>query len=340
MLNKANSKAKNFLVSTADFALLYNGMLACTGTTNLNTSIEVSMQEQNVNAGKGNKLIYSYKYGRELNINLEAANWDLRYLAVNLGREINTALDNAYDIYKCITINEGIGVLPNTPIGNVDVEISADNAVNVVPDGNTIDLTPYGITSGTVNVTYKFSEISQSIVIDAETSPNVYTLILTADKHNNKLGKVGTVEIEIPSFQPSGNFNIEFTPDGVTSTSIEGKALAVEGDTCESGNSVYAYVRERSDQEYKIIVSEIVATPSEVELNTSDTITETLSIIGLKGSLYSNIELENVDCQFVSSDPTVATVDEDGVITAVKTGSTKVTVSYGGINDEVNVIVA
>lgn len=340
MLNKANSKAKNFLVSTADFALLYNGMLACTGTTNLNTSIEVSMQEQNVNAGKGNKLIYSYKYGRELNINLEAANWDLRYLAVNLGREINTALDNAYDIYKCITINEGIGVLPNTPIGNVDVEISADNAVNVVPDGNTIDLTPYGITSGTVNVTYKFSEISQSIVIDAETSPNVYTLILTADKHNNKLGKVGTVEIEIPSFQPSGNFNIEFTPDGVTSTSIEGKALAVEGDTCESGNSVYAYVRERSDQEYKIIVSEIVATPSEVELNTSDTITETLSIIGLKGSLYSNIELENVDCQFVSSDPTVATVDEDGIITAVKTGSTKVTASYGGLDDEVTVNVA
>ena len=65
--------AKNFLVSTADFALYYNDILACTGTTNLNTSIEVSMQEQNVNAGKGNKLVYSYKYGRELSVTLEAA---------------------------------------------------------------------------------------------------------------------------------------------------------------------------------------------------------------------------------------------------------------------------
>ena len=49
------NNTKNFLVSTADFALYYNDILACTGTTNLNTSVEVSMQEQNVNAGKGNK---------------------------------------------------------------------------------------------------------------------------------------------------------------------------------------------------------------------------------------------------------------------------------------------
>ena len=44
---------KNFLVSTADFAYYVDDVLACTGTTNLNASLEVSMQEQNVNAGKG-----------------------------------------------------------------------------------------------------------------------------------------------------------------------------------------------------------------------------------------------------------------------------------------------
>jgi len=341
ILNKTNSRAKSFLVSTADFALKHNGMLACTGTTNLNTSMEVSMQEQNINAGKGNKLIYSYKYGRELNFKLEAADWNLRYLAVNLGTDINIKLDDAYDIYKCVTINEGIGVLPHTPIGNVDVEIDAENAVNVVPAGNTIDMKPYGIESGTVNVTYKFKEMSQSIVIDAETSPKVYELILTADKHNNKLGKVGTVEIYVPSFQPSGNFNIEFTPDGVTSTSIEGKALAVEGDTCDSGNAVYGYVRERSDGEFKIIVSEIVGTPGTIELDSADkTKTTTIEVIGMKGSMYSNIELDNEDCTFVSTDPNIAVVDETGIVTAVAKGTTTITISYGGISDEINVNVA
>lgn len=341
ILKKANSKAKNFLVSTADFALFFNEMLACTGTVNLNTSMEVTMQEQNINAGKGNKLVYSYKYGRELNFTLEAANWDLRYLAVNLGNNIDIKLDDVYDIYKCITINNGIGVLPNTPIGNVDVEISADNAINVVPDGNTIDLKPYGVESGTVNVTYKFKEMTQTIVIDAETSPKVYKLVLTADKHNNKLGKVGTVQIEVPSFQPSGNFNIDFTPDGVSSTTIEGKALAVEGDTCDSGNAVYAYVRERSDDEYKIIVSEIVGTPGTIDLDSNDkTLTASISVIGIKGSMYSNIELENSDCTFVSDTPTVAIVDEDGTVVPVATGTAIITISYGGISDEITVNVA
>lgn len=341
ILKKANSKAKNFLVSTADFALFFNEMLACTGTVNLNTSIEVTMQEQNINAGKGNKLVYSYKYGREMNITLEAANWDLRYLAVNLGNNIGIKLDDAYDIYKCITINDGIGILPKTPIGNVDVEISADNAINVVPTGNTIDLKPYGVESGTVNVTYKFKELSQTIVIDAETSPKVYKLVLTADKHNNKLGKVGTVEIEIPSFQPSGNFNIEFTPDGVSSTSIEGKALAVEGDTCDSGNAVYAYVRERSDEEYKIVVSEIAGTPGSIELDSSDkTKSITISVIGMKGAMYSNIELENSDCNFVSEDTNIVTVDEAGIVIPVSAGTTKIIISYGGISDEIDVNVA
>ncbi len=341
ILKKANSKAKNFLVSTADFALFFDEMLACTGTVNLNTSIEVTMQEQNINAGKGNKLVYSYKYGREMNITLEAANWDLRYLAVNLGKDINIKLDDAYDIYKCVTINDGIGVLPNTPIGNVDVEISADNAINVTPEGNTIDLKPYGVESGTVNVTYKFRELSQTIVIDAETSPKVYKLVMTADKHNNKLGKVGTVEIEVPSFQPSGNFNIEFTPDGVSSTSIEGKALAVEGDTCDSGNAVYAYVRERSDEEYKIVVSEIAGTPGTIELDSTDkTKTIAISVIGMKGAMYSNIELENSDCTFVSEDTNIATVDEDGIVVPVTTGTTKIIISYGGISDEIDVNVA
>ena len=338
ILKKANSKAKNFLVSTADFALFFNEMLACTGTVNLNTSIEVTMQEQNINAGKGNKLVYSYKYGREMNITLEAANWDLRYLAVNLGNNIGIKLDDAYDIYKCITINDGIGILPKTPIGNVDVEISADNAINVVPTGNTIDLKPYGVESGTVNVTYKFKELSQTIVIDAETSPKVYKLVLTADKHNNKLGKVGTVEIEIPSFQPSGNFNIEFTPDGVSSTSIEGKALAVEGDICDSGNAVYAYVRERSDEEYKIVVSEIAGTPGSIELDSSDkTKSITISVIGMKGAMYSNIELENSDCNFVSEDTNIVTVDEAGIVIPVSAGTTKIIISYGGISDEIDV---
>ena len=93
-----STSEKNFLVSTADFSLYYNEILACTGTTNLNASIEVSMQEQNVNAGKGNKLVYSFKYGRELNVTLEAADWKLEYLAAQVGSKITEGLSDVYKI--------------------------------------------------------------------------------------------------------------------------------------------------------------------------------------------------------------------------------------------------
>ena len=222
------NNTKNFLVSTADFALYYNDILACTGTTNLNTSVEVSMQEQNVNAGKGNKLVYSFKYGRELNVTLEAANWDLRYVAANTGSKITEGLTDVYKLGECVQLTGGIGVLSTTPIGQVAVELGDGNIITVDSHDTSIDLTAFGLTNESVKATYQYNKVAKSITIDADTAPGVFRLVLDAERHNNRVGKVGSIQIIVPSYQPSGNFTMNFTPDGVTSTNIDGKALAVE----------------------------------------------------------------------------------------------------------------
>lgn len=206
---------KNFLVSTADFALYYNDILACTGTTNLNTSIEVSMQEQNVNAGKGNKLVYSFKYGRELNVTLEAANWDIRYISLNTGSKIAEGLTDVYKLGECVQLTGGIGVLSTTPVGQVGIELPNGDIVTVNADTTSIDLTAFGLTNESVKATYQYSRVAKSITIDADTSVSVFKLVLDAEKHNNALGKVGSIQIVVPSYQPSGNFTMNFTPDGV-----------------------------------------------------------------------------------------------------------------------------
>lgn len=333
--------AKNFLVSTADFALYYNDILACTGTTNLNTSIEVSMQEQNVNAGKGNKLVYSYKYGRELSATLEAADWKLEYIAANVGSKITEGLSDVYKIGECVQITEGIGVLPTPPVGDVAVELNSGMIVTVTPDAMTIDLTKYGVENESAKVTYQYNRIAKTISIDADTAPNVYRLVLDADKHNSDLGKVGSVQVIIPSYQPSGNFTMNFTPDGVSSTNIDGKALAVDGETCSDGSAVYAYINEFDETAKAMTVTEIAATPATISLNSADTTrTETISVIGLKGEMYSPIKIDNTDCTFVIDTPATATVDENGVVTAVATGTAKITVTYNGISDEIDVTVA
>lgn len=332
------SKSKDFLVSTADFAMYYNDILACTGKTNLNASIEVSMQEQNVNAGKGNKLVYSYKYGRELAVTLEAADWKLEFIACQTASKIAEGLSDVYKIGECVQITNGIGVLPIVPIGDVAVELNDGTIVTVTPTDTTIDLKKYGVENEAVNATYKYSRLVKSITIDAESSPFVYKLVLDADKHNNKTGKVGSLQVIIPSYQPSGNFTMNFTPDGVASTNIDGKALAVEGDTCADGAGVYAYIKEFNEDTTTVSVTEIAATPATINLDTVGA-TQEISVVGLKGIMYSPIELDNTDCIFTSDAPETATVDENGTVTAVATGTTKVTVSYNGIEDEVDVSV-
>jgi hypothetical protein len=335
------NNAKNFLVSTADFAYYVDCVLACTGTTNLNTSIEVSMQEQNVNAGKGNKLVYSFKYGRELSATLEAADWKLEFIAAQTGSKITEGLTDVYKMAECVTLTNGVGIVGTTPIGDVAVELPNGTIIMVTPNASSIDLTTYGLTNESVRATYKYSRNAKMITIDADSTPYVGTLIMDADKHNNKLGKVGSVQIEIPSYQLSGNFSISFTPDGVTSTSMEGKALAVEGETCTDGSSVYAYIREFDNTTDVLSVTEIAATPATINLDSADTATTaTISVVGLKGALYAPIELDNADCEFVSDAPEFATVDESGVITAIATGTAKITVTYNGVTDEVDVIVA
>lgn len=332
---------KEFLVSTADFSLFYNDILACTGTANLNTSIEVSMQEQNVNAGKGNKLLYSFKYGRELSVTLEAADWKLEYIAANVGSKITEGIADVYKLGECVTITNGIGVLATTPVGDVAIEMPNGTIVTVTTEDTTIDLTAFGVENESVKATYQYKKLAKAITIDADTAPNVFKLVLDADRHNNKIGKVGSIQVVIPSYQPSGNFTINFTPDGVSSTNIDGKALAVEGETCQDGSSLYAYIYEFDEKEKALSVSDIAATPATISLDSAATAkTATLSVIGLKGELYAPIEIDNADCTFVSDKPEVVTVDEAGVVTPVATGSAKITVTYDNKTDEVDVEVA
>ena len=92
------NKSKDFLVSTADVAFMHNGMLAFTGTTSLNTSISVSMEDQEITGGKGNKTLYKYKYGRKVEPSIEMAEWNLAYIAANVGTSIFEGLKDVFAV--------------------------------------------------------------------------------------------------------------------------------------------------------------------------------------------------------------------------------------------------
>lgn len=338
-----NTKGKEFVVSVADFAFYINGVLACTGVTNLSSSISVSMQEQAVNAGKGNKKVFSYKYGRELTAELEAADWKLEYIALQAGSQISKGLKDSYSLNECVTLVAGKGTIDHTPLtgAKVGVELPNGTFVEVTADGTSIDLTSYGLTTEKVKCTYQYNSISKRITIDAESTPYIGKLVLQADKHNSKKGKVGVVEIVIPSYSLDGNFDISFTPDGVVSTKLSGSALAVEGDACEDGSAVYAYISEIDDDNTDMAVSEIAISAPATTIKTGANMT--LSVLGIIGVMYKPTELDPKDCTFsiVDAGNTALTVGaKTGVVSgATASGTATVKAVYNGLEDTIEITV-
>ena len=326
-------KSKDFLVSTADVAFIVNGTLAFTGTTSLNTSISVSMEDQEITGGKGNKTLYKYKYGRKLSPSIEMAEWNLAYIAANVGSSIFEGLRDVFAVSECVTLTNGTGTLQKVPVGKVYVEKADGSSVEVIPAGSAITI---GSGNETVLVTYQYNTNVKRVTIDAESAPLVGKLILTADKHNNKTGKVGEVQIEVPSFQLSGTFDISLEASGSTTTKLDGDALAVNGASCSDG-TVYAYITDIPSAASAITISDIAVTPAVIELVANETMN--ISVIGIKGGLYSNVSIDASECTITSEDTAVATV-ANGTITAVAAGVTDINVEYNGIKDFVKVTVA
>ncbi len=322
--------SKDFIVSTADVAFFVNDMLAFTGTTSLNTSIAVSMEDQEITGGKGNKVLYKYKYGRKLAPSIEMAEWNLGYLAANVGSTIFEGLKDVFSVAECVTLKNGTGSLKKVPVGKVYVEKPDGSTVEVTPDGSTITI---GESNDSVLATYQYSTNVKRVTVDTQSAPFIGRLVLSADKHNNKKGKVGEVQIEIPSFQLNGTFDISLEAGGNTTTKLDGDALAVEGACCSDG-SVYAYISEIPSAESAVAVTEIAATPAVLNLKVNET--QPVHIIGIKGGLYSNVSIDSSDCVITAKDSAIATV-ENGVVTGVASGTTYVNVAYGDIKDVIQV---
>lgn len=328
-----NENSKDFLVSTADVAFYVNDILAFTGTTSLNTSISVSMEDQEVTGGKGNKTLYKYKYGRKLNSSIEMAEWKLEFIASQVGQTIFEGAKDVFAVAECVTLTNGVGVLAKTPVGKVFVEKGDGSIVQVEANENTITV---GTDNGKVHATYQYNTTVKRITIDAESTPFVGRLVLSADKHNNKKGKVGELQIEIPSFQLSGTFDISLEASGTSSTKLDGDALAVEGDTCADG-SVYAYVTEIPSEAASIAVADIAATPAYMTLGTNEE--KTISVIGIKGGMYSNVAIDASECTMTSDNSGTATVT-NGTVKGVSSGTTYINIEYNGIKDVVKVVVS
>lgn len=302
------TQQNQFLTSVANVRLFdrLTDELILNGKTLLNSSMTQAIQTQAIHAGKGSKKVYELNYQKELTFSIEDAAFDTAYIALQNGTEINHQLAEYYTDEIILLDANGKGTLAETPIGKVHVEQLNGTFTQYAPTGK--DISVPALAGKEVQVVYAVQEMMDTIEISADSFPKAVRMELNVDVRSNN-GKTGEVIIEVPNFKPNGAVEVSMTHEGVASSSLAGSSLADK-----KGN--YAYIKLRNLSEEKVQFTALAANPSRLVLDTAVAgDSQRITVLGIRGAGYSNVLLQNNDLTWTSKDPSIATVDTNGVVT-------------------------
>jgi len=285
-----------FLVSVADVILRdpTTGNALMHGKANISSAFTLTMASADVRAGINNALLYSYYHTRELTVKVEAATISETILALNVGATVSTGAVNVLET-DCIVLTSGSGVITGTPVGDVSVILPNGNITTVTPSVKNIYV-PTGANQ-LITAIYTTSKAADQIVVATTTPPSIVDLTLVAEIRASSQSSVTKyMQINIPRFQVTGGYALSLAANGVSTESLEGKALASTATDCTSGDyfAKVSFIPVTDSTSY----SSIAAIPSSITFPAaSGSATSQLSVLGIKGGLYSNTVITS-DCSF------------------------------------------
>ena len=246
---------KKFLVSTADvYGYDSNDNLLFVGKTLLDSSIETTLSNTDVRAGKGNQLQYIYYHTAEMNITINEAQFSLAFLALNTGSSIETGANVWTE--ESVTVTNGVGsVTKGTPLALQTQTIygwvtKEDETVERVKfNGVQFNLADTNY-NGTVCVRYYTNDsAARKVTVYADMLPSVIRLVMvgTLASSDSTTNQIGTVQIEVPRASMTGAFTLSMTPDSVAQTPLSVRALAstVNAGGCDGNRPIYATITEK-----------------------------------------------------------------------------------------------
>ena len=336
-------KGVRFLNKVGSFAMMDNttNTVAFTGEFGTVYAIEITGTTQDTRGGAGNALLMQTHGDRNVAITLTLKEWNLEYIAAATGGKISWEnMSEVFKIEEPVNLDDtGKVKLTPAPIGKVSVRLPDGRRTTVIPDAaGVIDVSDL-IKDECVSVTYAYNTGAKVVNISADKSPFVGKLVLDGKISDNLVGDAGIVQVVIPAFACSDNLTITMNADGTTSdTVISGVALATNGEKCLDGMQ-YGFVKEVLNNSVAPTVTEIIASPSPVELEAAGT--QMITVLGSISPMYAPIGIANTECTFATAAPAVATVSTGGVITGVATGDAVITVTYNEkLTDTIDVSVA
>ena len=346
-IRKKEKNMENFVVSVAR-AILFepstNEVLAY-ATALSESAFTLAMQSQEIRGGIGNVLKFNYKNTRTLNISLTNVAFSKSFLPLNLGKvNANTRIAIANE--QCMILsNAGIGTLEKTPLGPVSY-VYQNGTIETRQNATHSTVVDLGVAHAHEKVTaiYDYAETIDNITIDSSTPPNIVRLVMNVQIRSNETnGVVEWLQLDIPSFQIDGNYELSMTADGVSSETLTGMALAVNGQQCSDGD-VYGYIKYIPVTEAAYSLIGIAATPSPLMIKAGET--DAISVYGLRGNMYAPITITN-KCDYTMQTGSDADIEvsENGIVsvssaaTATDTGTVVVSYDTGDVTYTDTVIV-
>ena len=339
---------KKFLVSTADvYGYDSNDNLLFVGKTLLDSSIETTLSNTDVRAGKGNQLQYIYYHTAEMNITINEAQFSLEFLALNTGSSIETGANIWTE--ESVTVTNGAGVVTQgTPLaiqtqtiyGWVTKEDGTVERVAFSGANFTLADSSY---NGTVCVRYYTNDAAaRKVTVYADMLPSTIRLVMvgTLASSDSTTNQIGTVQIEVPRASMTGAFTLSMTPDAVAQTPLSVRALASTETAggCSGNRPIYATITEKVNgaKWYDNVIA-LAIKGGDFNLKSGDS--KTLQVYAIKNDGSAAFLAPVGGITFVSSETSKATV-EGGIVSGVGAGSSTIKATITEVPEiDANVVV-
>lgn len=335
---------QKYLVGVGTVTAFIDDELYFVGKTLIDTSMEISTGSTEIRGGQGNGLLAEYFHDSALNLTITDAQFRLPVLALNVGSPTAVSGGRLFGNEE-VTLVGSTGTLTNVAYDSIalvsdetqkkvyinykDTYYSLDLGADLTFDTSATSIPA----NATICVSYLYNNPNSiTYTIPANYVPSRVHLFVSVKLSGNNTGEgyIGEETIEIPVFQLSGSQTLSMTADGVSNTSLSGKAIAYQDSgVCESSGH-YAKITETIyNTNWYDGVTGLAIMGGDFTINGLGN-TSNLKVYAVKGG--NSFLCDNSQLSFYSQTVATATIGEHtGIVTTVAVGTTLLTAQITGV---------
>ena len=325
-----------FLAGVGRALIISNGQLIAVAKTLQNSGFNFDVTAEEIRGGATNPLLGRYFHDSSLAITLTDALFELEYIALNIGADIQSGGITVYEgqatniepVTDFITLPYSAVPFDGQYLAWWKYPEDTEWKQGAIADSTKLFPTGHTTQSNTICYKYFYNDANaRSVVINADYNPKVVSLVIINDIYSGDASDVGNsskcgrLVTSIPNFQFNGTNDLAFAAGSATSVTISGTANAVlDGDTCVDEPYYGTITEEIFNENWQdrvialAIANADITAPAEINANIA-----TAQVYAVFGGMTASKLIDNYNCIFA--------VEADGG-TGVTVGNT---VSTAGV---------